>query len=272
MLRKLIILCLTIIIFTIPTVAQEAITELQPEVLNTYPHNPDAFTQGLIWVDGVFYESTGLRGASSLREVEIETGDVVRSVPLTRGEEALADGEIEYFGEGLALVDDRLIQLTWQAGEAIVYDFETFDVIDTYEYAGEGWGLCYDERFLYLSDGTPYLSIYTADTFELVVQYLVTFQGAPIQSGLLNELECVGDSIYANLWRTDFIVEIDKFTGEVISLIDASSLLTDEERDNYEAGRQVLNGIAYNPETETFFVTGKEWDTMYEVQFVPVEE
>jgi glutamine cyclotransferase len=242
---------------------------LVPEVLNTYPHDSEAFTQGLLWHEGVFYESTGLFGESSLRRVDIETGEVLDIYMLPASDETLPNGGNEYFGEGLARVDDRLIQLTWQAGEAFVYDIETFELLETYRYEGEGWGLCYDDRYLFLSDGSPYISVREADDFSLIVKFMVTFQGAPIEAGLLNELECVGDDLYANLWQTNLIVRIDKFTGVITHIIETSDLLTDEERANYQAGRQVLNGIAYNPESDTFFITGKEWNTMYEVRFVP---
>lgn len=253
-------------------VAQVEPERLVPEVLNTFPHDPGAFTQGLLWHEGYFYESTGLFGESSLRRVDVETGEVLDLLMLPASETPLRSGRNEYFGEGLALVDDRLIQLTWQAGVAFVYDLATFDLLATFDYDGEGWGLCHDGRYLFLSDGTPFISLRDSQDFTLIVKFMVTVGGAPIQSGLLNELACVDDVIYANLWQTDFIVRIDKFTGEVTAIIDASNLLTEEERARYQRGRQVLNGIAYNPESDTFYLTGKEWDTMYEVRFVPAED
>jgi len=259
---KRLILLLAICLLTVPTLAQQPpqIPILVPEVLNEYPHDSDAFTQGLLWFDGIFYESTGLNGQSSLRRVDIETGEP---------QELLSIDE-QYFAEGLEKVGDTLIQLTWKAGEAFVYDFETFERIDTIEYDGEGWGLCYDGRYLFMSDSTSYLSVRDVDTFELIFRGAVTIDGQIIPSQLLNELECVGDHIYANAWQTDFIFKIDKFTGDVVALIDASGLLTDAERAELGGG-DVLNGIAYNPETQTFFITGKRWSQMFEVVFTERE-
>lgn len=245
--------------------AQDSATpyrELVPEVINVYPHDAQAFTQGLLWLDGHLYESTGLNGQSSLRQVDLQTGEVMRIVPI----------DAAYFAEGLALVDDRLIQLTWRAGEAFVYDLATFEQVDTFTYDGEGWGLCYDDRYLFMSDGTPFISVREADTFDLIVKSIVTIGGTPVRTGFLNELECVGDYIYANMWRLDLIFQIDKTTMQVVGLIDAANLLTEEERAELaiDAGRDVLNGIAYNPQTDTFFITGKNWPKMFEVRFVPV--
>jgi glutamine cyclotransferase len=240
---------------------------LVPEVLNVYPHDNDAFTQGLIWHEGSLYESTGQRGESSLRKVEIETGDVQQQLNVTRPEGAGEDVPL-YFAEGLELVNGRLIQLTWTAGDALVYDLASFEQVDLYEYDGEGWGLCYDDRYLFMSDGSSYISVRDPETFDLIVRFAVTLEGQVLQSGLLNELECVGDEIYANLWQTDYIARLDKFTGQITALIDAGDLLTEEERAALASG-QVLNGIAYNPEDETFFITGKDWSSMFEVRFVP---
>ena len=261
--------------FTLLTVIGSAQTpafaELVPEVLNSYPHDDEAFTQGLIYFEGDLYESTGLRGRSSLRQVDIETGEPLRLLPVARTEEALAaDPSLtQYFAEGLERVGDRLYQLTWQEGEALVYDLATFEQVDTFEYEGEGWGLCYDDRYFIMSAGSQYLHLPDVETFELVVSYMVTVGGSPIAPNLLNELECVGDYVYANLWQTDFIVQIDKFDGSVVAAIDASSLLTEEERAGLVAGSDVLNGIAYNPDNDSFYITGKNWPKLFEVRFVP---
>lgn len=246
---------------------------LTVEVLNVYPHDENAFTQGLLLLaPGVLLESTGLRGQSSLREVDLETGEVLRRVEVRRPEAELTgpNAQPDYFAEGLELVEGRLIQLTWTAGEAFVYDLETFERIDTYTYEGEGWGLCYDGRYLYMSDGSPYISVREPATFELIVKSLVTLEGQPIRSGLLNELECVGDSIYANLWQTDFIVQFDKVTMQATALIDVRGMLPEEERPRDPGG--VLNGIAYNPESDTFYLTGKLWPKLFEVRFVPAQD
>ncbi len=256
---------------------------LVPEVINVFPHDGQAFTQGLLWHDGKLYESTGKRGFSSLREVDLTTGEVLRLVNVNRPEEELSgDNPLpDYFAEGLVLLNDRLIQLTWTEGEAFVYDLATFERIDTLTYEGEGWGICYDGRYLFMSDSTSYLQVRNPETFELIVSFGVLFVSRNNQTGetrvdlipaqLLNELECVGDYIYANLWQTDLIAQIDKRNGNVVAFINASGLLTDAE---IIAARQrdpgaTLNGIAYNPETETFFLTGKMWDKLFEVRFVP---
>ncbi|MFQ3646283.1 MAG: glutaminyl-peptide cyclotransferase [Anaerolineae bacterium] len=256
---------------------------LVPEVVNVFPHDGQAFTQGLLWHNGKLYESTGRRGFSSLREVDLTTGEVLRIVNVNRPESELT-GENplpDYFAEGLVLLGDRLIQLTWTEGEAFVYDLETFERVDTLRYEGEGWGICYDGRYLFMSDSTSYLQVRDPETFELIVSFGVLFVSRNQQTGetrvdlipaqLLNELECVGDYIYANLWQTDLIAQIDKRNGNVVAFIDARGLLTDEE---IIAARQrdpgaTLNGIAYNPETDTFFITGKMWDKLFEVRFVP---
>ena len=232
---------------------QQSATELTPTVLNAYPHDPEAFTQGLLWEDGHLYESTGLNGRSSLREVDLESGEVIRIFPLAE----------TYFGEGLAEVDGDLIQITWRSGEAFRYDLETFELLDTYRYDTEGWGLCFDGETLYMTDGTATLYRRDPETFELLSETQVTSDGEPLR--YLNELECVGSHVYANVWQTDQIVQIDKDTGRVTARIDASTL-------SDESGRRadpnaVLNGVAYNPETETFYVTGKLWPTLFEVTF-----
>jgi glutaminyl-peptide cyclotransferase len=228
-------------------------------VIETYPHDSQAFTQGLLWEGGTLYESTGRNGQSTLRSVDLESGGALN----------LVDVPAEYFAEGLALVDDTFIQLTWQSGVAFTYDRD-FVQGESFTYTGEGWGLCYDGQWLYMSDGTPYLSLRDPASFELIAQMLVTIQGQPVNSSLLNELECVGDTVYANLWGTDFIVGIRKQDGQVTSIIDASGLLTEEETAALAQGA-TLNGIAYNPERETVYLTGKLWPKLFEVVFTPVE-
>ncbi|MCY4465747.1 MAG: glutaminyl-peptide cyclotransferase [Chloroflexi bacterium] len=258
MIQRIVIICL-LAFCCLPAQAQPPV--LVPQVLNTYPHDPGAFTQGLLWHGGALYESTGLRGRSSLRRVDIETGLPEVNLPL----------DDAYFAEGLERVGDRLIQLTWQSGLAFVYDFPSLELIETIEYVGEGWGLCSDGRFLFMSDGSPYLSLRDQDSFELIFRGAVTLDGQLIPSQLLNELECVDEQIYANAWNTDYIFRIDKFTGNIIALIDASALLTDAERASLSPG-SVLNGIAYNPESQTFYITGKNWPKLFEVVFVAQED
>jgi glutamine cyclotransferase len=234
------------------------VLELIPEVISVRSHDTSAFTQGFLLYEGTLYESTGQYGRSTLRQVDPETGEVLRMVPVPD----------EFFAEGLVRVGNRLIQLTWTNEQAFVYDLETFEQIDTLSYDGEGWGLCSDGDFLYMSDGSPFLSLRHLETFELIFREIVLFQDSPVNR--LNELECVGDYIYANVWQTDFIVQIRKNTGMITAVIDASGLLTPAEI--AQMGTQaVLNGIAYNAETDTFLITGKNWPKMFEVRFVERE-
>ncbi|NWG15436.1 MAG: glutaminyl-peptide cyclotransferase [Chloroflexi bacterium] len=238
---------------------------LVPEVIAGYPHDTGAYTQGLVLHDGYFYESAGQYGESTLRQVDPETGKVLKQVDLPA----------EYFAEGLALVEDRLIQITWQEQTAFIYDLETFEQIGTFEYEGEGWGLCFDGQQLYMSDGTDTLTVRDPKTFEATDERLVSLEGRPISQwafqgrplSLLNELECVGDWIYANIWYSDLIFQIDKNSGEVKAIIFVSDLLTDAEYSAL-ADDSVLNGIAYDPEKETFYITGKRWPKLFEVRFV----
>lgn len=224
--------------------------QVVPEVLATYPHDSAAFTQGLLRFGGSLFESTGRYGQSSLRKVEPQTGEVLRqvSVPET------------FFAEGLARVGDRLIQLTWREGQALVYDLATFSRVGTFRYEGEGWGLCYDGVRLYMSDGSSTLTVRNPQTFETTGSLSVTVDGSPLP--LLNELECVKDAVYANVWQTDALVEIDKTSGAVRAVIDASCLLSEAEAANAD----VLNGIAYNPERDSFYLTGKLWPKLFEVR------
>ena len=232
---------------------QQSVTQQVPEVLNSFPHDEGAFTQGLLLYDGKLFESTGLNGQSSLREVDLETGEVIRILPLAE----------KYFGEGLARVDDKLIQITWRNGEAFVYDLETFEKEEVLTYDTEGWGLCFDGEGLYMTDGSTRLYRRDPDTFEEEKVLDVKLNGEAVRN--LNELECVGDYVYANVWQTDTIVKIDKKSGRVVSEIDAGSLFPAGERPSDP--NAVLNGIAYNPESETFYLTGKLWPTLFEVRF-----
>jgi len=229
---------------------------LRPEVMSVRPHDWRAFTQGLLLHNGLLYESTGLYGQSTLREVDPQTGEVYRRLDLPPN----------LFGEGLALVDDRLIQLTWIEGIAIVYDLPTFEKRAELRYSGEGWGLCYDGEKLVMSDGSDQLYFREPSTFALLGQVEVLLEGRPVRR--LNELECVGDSVYANVWQTDDILRIDQRTGRVVAIVDASGLLTPEER-RARSPDDVLNGIAYDATNDAFLITGKRWPSLFEVRFVP---
>ncbi|HET9211969.1 MAG TPA: glutaminyl-peptide cyclotransferase [Thermoanaerobaculia bacterium] len=226
---------------------------LKVKVLSTRPHDPGAFTQGLVLDGDTLFESTGLNGKSSLREVDPQTGKVKRRL----------DIPYEYFAEGLALAGDRLIQLTWREEKAFVYTRADFKEVGEFRYDGEGWGLCYDGTRLVMSDGSDRLTFRDPKTFAVQSILSVTLSGQPARE--LNELECVDGLVYANVWQTDEILRIDPRDGRVTGVIDASGLLTPEERQKTD----VLNGIAWNPKTKTFLITGKLWPKMFEVQFVP---
>lgn len=227
--------------------------KLRAVVVASYPHDRTAFTQGLIWRDGLLYESTGLVGRSSLRKVDLTTGAVSR----------LVDVPAPYFAEGLADVGNRLFQLTWQHGRVFVYDKSTLNRVGEHGYDGEGWGLCHDGRALIMSNGSDALTVRSPGTFAVTRTVKVTEAGRPM--GRLNELECVDGDVYANVWTTDTIVRIGMKTGQVSATIDASGLLTPAER----LGTDVLNGIAYDPADKTFLITGKLWPKLFRVRFVP---
>jgi glutaminyl-peptide cyclotransferase len=236
-----------------PTPAVGPPAALDTRVLTTYPHDPQAYTQGLLLHDGKLYESAGRYGVSSLREVERSTGRVLRSVPIASN----------YFAEGLALVGERLIQLTWQEHVAFEYDRATFSRLGQFTYSTAGWGICYDGTRLVMSDGSDTLYFRDPATFAVIGQVSVTVNGQP--RAALNELECVGAEVFANIWVTDTIVRIDPRSGAVTAVINASGLLAPAER----ASADVLNGIAYDASRGTFLITGKLWPKLFEVQFVP---
>jgi glutaminyl-peptide cyclotransferase len=226
------------------------VEQLTVEIVERRPHDPSAFTQGLQLAGGRLYESTGLYGESTLREVEPDDGTVLRMIDL-------AD---EYFGEGIAVVDDRIMQLTWQEHTALVYSLSDFVQVGTFAYVTEGWGLCDEGSRLVMSDGTSQLTFRDRTTFEISGAVSVTRDGVPIED--LNELECVDEQVYANLHRHNEIVRIDPATGRVTAVIDASAIVA-------EAGSAgVLNGIAYDAEADTFLLTGKNWPTLFEVRLV----
>jgi glutamine cyclotransferase len=224
---------------------------LRVQIVRSYPHDRAAFTQGLVLHDGKLYESTGLVGQSSLREVELETGRVIRKT----------DVAPPIFAEGLALVGNRLIQLTWQNARALVYDRRTFTKQGEFTYRGEGWGLCYDGKQLVMSDGSANLTFRRPADFATTRVMRVTLDGQPLDQ--LNELECVDGAVYANVWMRDLIVRIDA-AGRVTQRIDAPNLLSPMERQ----GVDVMNGIAYDPADKTFLITGKLWPRLFRVKFV----
>ena len=236
------------------TVPPEMFQPMTYEVVNAFPHDPEAFTQGLIYLDGYLYESTGLYGESSLRKVELETGEVLQQVDLSS----------EYFAEGLTAWEDTLLQITWRENTGFVYDLEDFSLLDQFSYSTEGWGLTQDDQQLIMSDGTPTLYFLDPATFEVIGSVTVTYQGETVER--LNELEYFDGQVFANIWQTDYIVRIDPASGEVLGWIDLGGILPQDLR---TATTDVLNGIAYDQEGDRLFITGKFWPRLYEIRLVP---
>lgn len=225
------------------------------KIINTYPHDPKAFTQGLVYHQGVFYEGTGLEGQSSLRKVELETGKVLQIHRLAEQD----------FGEGIVIWQDKIIQLTWTSQVGFVYDLETFEQVGEFNYPTEGWGITHDGEKLIMSDGTDTLYFLDPETFEEIGQVKVKYGNQPVNR--LNELEYINGEVFANVWMTDWIVRIDPKTGQIVGIIDLSGL--HHASGQKMQGNDVLNGIAYDPEGDRLFVTGKLWPNLYEIELVP---
>jgi glutamine cyclotransferase len=222
-------------------------------IVHEYPHDPDAYCQGLVYDDGVLYESTGQMGRSSVRVVELATGKVLKKTEMPAN----------LFGEGLALVGDRLIQLTWEQGVARIYDKATLTPLDQFEYDGEGWGLVHDGTHLIMSDGSEVLTFRDPKTFAVVRKVRVLSKGAPVT--FLNELELVRGELWANIWKKDHIARIDPDTGEVLGFVDLTGLF---DHSSIPSDDAVLNGIAYDPDGDRLFVTGKLWPKLFEIELV----
>ena len=229
------------------------------EILEWAPHDPDAFTQGLEMADGTMYESTGLWGQSSLRAVNPATGEVTARVDLPD----------ELFGEGLTVVGDEIIQLTWQSGTALVYDRATLELLQERSYEGEGWGLCEMGGQLIMTDGSDRLSRRDLDTFELRATVTASASGYDGRLDHLNELECVEGMVIANVWQTDRLLVIDPDTGRVVASIDAGPLVEDVSRVSPTSQIDVLNGVAVDENTATLWMTGKLWPRLYRVRLRP---
>jgi len=239
--------------------ATDPVPFLEWEVSARHVHDTSAFTQGLVLDDdGRLFESTGQYGESTLREVDPASGKVLRT-------SALPD---EHFGEGLALVGDDLIQLTWQVGLAERRDADSFELLGAYGYDGEGWGLCYDGERLVMSDGSDTLVFRDPDTFEATGSVAVTLEGQPLDR--LNELECVDGSVWANVWHSDAIMRIDPDSGQVDGILDLRGLL--EPHPAQADSGAVLNGIAFDATAGTFLVTGKRWPELVEIRLVEPAE
>jgi glutamine cyclotransferase len=222
-------------------------------ITNTYPHDRDAFTQGLVFEDGVLYESTGLYRHSTLRRVELETGEILQVHELLD----------QFFGEGITIYGNEIIQLTWQSNVGFVYDKNSFELVQQFNYSTEGWGITYDGEHLIMSDGTSTLHFLDPQTYEEISQLAVFDNNDPVTR--LNELEYVQGEIYANVWQTDRIARIAPGTGRVVGWVDLEGLLSAAERTEPV---DVLNGIAYDAETDRLFVTGKLWPKLFEIELI----
>lgn len=245
--------CLTVVAASTP-VFQRATTApvFRYQVVNSFPHDRTAFTQGLVYLDGFLYEGTGLKGQSTIRKVKLETGEVLQQRRLDE----------QYFGEGIAVWENRLIQLTWQSEIGFVYDLATFEPSSRFSYEGEGWGLTHDGSRLIMSDGSPALRFLDPTTLKETGRLTVRDGKMPVED--LNELEFVKGEILANVWNTRRIARISPTTGQVTGWIDFTDLLPPRAA----AGTDVMNGIAYDAAGDRLFVTGKLWPRLFEVRII----
>jgi glutamine cyclotransferase len=228
--------------------AQAEVPVLPVEVVKEYPHDPKAFTQGLVIDKGQLFEGTGLNGQSTLRRVDLDSGEVLQLQKI---------GE-RYFGEGITILGDKIYQLTWQTHVGFVYSRDDFKQISSFFLPGEGWGITHDGKELIVSDGTAMLRFLDPTTLKETHRVAVTLDGVPVTQ--LNELEYIDGEVWANVWYTDFIVRIDPATGKVLSKLDLSSLYAEGSNDD------VLNGIAWDGDAKRLFVTGKLWPHLYEIR------
>ncbi len=238
----------------------ETVARWSVEIVDWIPHDPGAFTQGLEIADGIMYESTGLWGRSSLRAVNPATGEVTARVDLPE----------EFFGEGLTVVGDEIVQLTWRSGAAFVYDRDTFELRRENSYEGEGWGLCEMGGELIMTDGSDRLARRDPETFELLDTVVATAAGYDGRLDNLNELECVDGMVIANVWQTSTLLVIDPGSGRVVADIDAEPLVEDAARSSSTGGIDVLNGVAADEDSATLWMTGKLWPRLYRVRVVEV--
>ena len=241
---------------TEPSHSPQAIPLYTYRVINVYPHDRNAFTQGLVFENDFLYEGTGLHEKSSLRKVELATGSVIQMKELPR----------KFFGEGVTIYENRIIQLTWRSHTGFVYDKESFALLQEFSYPMEGWGITHDGSHLIMSDGTSTLHFLDPHTFKEVDQITVTDANGLVSK--LNELEYVKGEIYANVWPTERVAMIKPHTGQVSGWIDLSGLLRKED---YDTPMDVLNGIAYDEKDDRLFVTGKWWPTLFEIKLIRVK-
>jgi glutaminyl-peptide cyclotransferase len=235
--------------------AQTAVPTYGYEIVNTYPHDPHAFTEGLFYLNGFLYESTGLERQSSIRKEKLETGEVVQKINVPP----------EYFGEGIVNWKRRLISLTWKTQVGFVYDLATFKLERKFSYKGEGWALTQDGKRLIMSDGTPNLRFLDPDTLQETGRITVTYEGKPVRN--VNELEWVKGRIYANVWQTNMMIMIDPASGEITGVVNLAGLLS--AADPLEGPDSVLNGIAYDAAHDRLLVTGKNWPKLFEIRVLP---
>ena len=233
--------------------AQEQVVRYGYNILNTYPHNIDSFTQGLVYHEGFLFEGTGKNGQSNLSKINLADGEVLMNKSMSQ----------RYFGEGIEIVDDKIYQLTWQSHLVFVHDKTTFESKGSHYNATQGWGLAYDGSHLILSDGTATLQFMDPETFAPVRKVEVQLDGNAINQ--LNELEYINGEVWANVWQTDFILRIDPESGEVNSIVDLTGLSGQTQLGSSEA---VLNGIAWDAEAKRLFVTGKHWANLFEIELV----
>jgi glutaminyl-peptide cyclotransferase len=244
--------CLAVVVITAVCLvrADAAVPEYTATVVEAYPHDPAAFTEGLFYYNGFLYESTGRSGQSSIREVRLQTGEVVHQRSL----------DPKYFGEGIVVWKNRLLQLTWKNEIGFIYDLKTFAPLSTFNYSGEGWALTHDKSHIIMSDGTADLRLLDPGTLRETARIHVTCEGRDIHR--INELEWVKGEIYANVWLTNVIIRIDPATGKIAGLIDLSDLAASA---TVLTGDNVLNGIAYDAASDRLFVTGKLWPKLYQI-------
>jgi glutaminyl-peptide cyclotransferase len=234
--------------------ASEEIPSYTFTVVKARPHDSAAFTEGLVYNDGMLIESTGLNGASTLRKVDLETGRVLQAVKLSD----------EYFGEGIAVLGGKIFQLTWQNHQGLIYDLKSLMREGEFSYTGEGWGMTTDGRSLIMDDGTNQIRFIDPTTFQVTRTIRVFAHGQPLQ--MLNELEYVKGELYANVWHTEYVVRIDPDTGKLLGSIDFVGLYPPADNAHNEA---VMNGIAYDADHDRLFVTGKNWPKIFEVKVRP---
>jgi glutamine cyclotransferase len=232
--------------------AHAAVPRYDYEVVHVYPHDPAAFTEGLFYLNGFLYESTGLEEHSSIRKVRLETGEVLQKL----------DIPAQYFGEGIVDWHGQLISLTWKSEVGFVYDLATFKLQHRFHYKGEGWALTRDESEIIMSDGTPELRFLDPRTLKETHRVQVTLEGKPIAN--VNELEWVKGEIYANVWQTNSVLRIDPVSGQVVGIINLAGLL--KRKDIVPGQTDVLNGIAYDAKGDRLFVTGKNWPKLFEIR------